>query len=125
MGMAAAHWQSMPSYDNHPVLITLLRGCRGFEDAYEDADDGHGQDGPGLRGKGSKRRKGASKAAARRKPARRAPQIDQAEAILAAGSNALYMHDTAQGGPAAVEVADAPVPQASEPQPQEPQSEIF
>ncbi len=105
----------------------LLFICRGFEDAYEDAEDETALEGPAPKAKGGRRRRGGAKSAQRRKSVKRAPQIDQAEAILAAGSNALHMHDTAHGPPA-MEKLDAPVPQAVEPrQPhrQEPQAEIF
>ena len=51
------------------------------------------------------------------------PQADLAEAILAAGSNALHLHDKPQGQPAA-EPLGPPAGHGSN-QPHEPASEIF
>lgn len=57
-------------------------------------------EGQALRGRGRRRRGSAKAASARRKQAKKGPQSDLAEAILAAGSNALRLHDKQQGPPA-------------------------
>ncbi|KAK9818887.1 hypothetical protein WJX74_007800 [Apatococcus lobatus] len=95
----------------------------GFEDAYEEADDGPLMEGQATRGRGRRRRGSAKASMARRKLAKKGPQTDLTEAILAAGSNALHLHDKPQGPPA----ADTLQPPASHGgnQPQQPASEIF
>ena len=102
----------------------LFMDCRGFEDAYEDADEDTATEGPPARDRGGKRRRGSAKTNTRRKQARKDPHSDKAEAILAAGSHALTMHEDGQGQPA-TEMLGPAAPAVAEGNQQELEPETF